>query len=284
MASEQRLKALRTYVRARASRCPRARVVSRQPHLATLSETQVLGRLEKAPVADLNRSLDWALAVCGGLNAGSPSYDERGALRLSRNTKGGKCGYIFKTGDIAWLCRTCQADDTCVLCSSCFNDSDHEGHEVFFHRTRAGGICDCGDPEAWAPDGCCTRHGGRQQSAAALPPQVAAAVTAVASEVLRYIDRYRAAVESSFGPDAASDPEWTAVTGGGCGWSGEFVLTLHKKDDLCTDPVHALEEIGHRRAVAESLYVRCDKEGAPHVSRLPNQPSRPAEMATACSR
>ena len=39
------------------------------------------------------------------------------------------CGYIFKTGDIAWVCRTCQADDTCVLCQECFAASDHEGHE-----------------------------------------------------------------------------------------------------------------------------------------------------------
>ena len=52
------------------------------------------------------------------------------------------CGYIFKTGDIAWVCRTCQSDDTCVLCQECYAASNHEGHEVFFHRTRAGGCCE----------------------------------------------------------------------------------------------------------------------------------------------
>ncbi|VEU39720.1 unnamed protein product [Pseudo-nitzschia multistriata] len=36
--------------------------------------------------------------------------------------------------------------------------SDHEGHEVYFHRTTPGGCCDCGDAEAWKPEGCCPVH------------------------------------------------------------------------------------------------------------------------------
>ena len=68
------------------------------------------------------------------------------------------CGYVFKRGDIAWNCRTCQADSTCVICDNCFRDSDHKGHEVYFHRTTPGGCCDCGDPEAWKSEGCCDKH------------------------------------------------------------------------------------------------------------------------------
>lgn len=68
------------------------------------------------------------------------------------------CGYVFRRGDIAWNCRTCQTDATCVLCESCFRESDHEGHEVFFHRTTPGGCCDCGDVEAWAVEGMCWKH------------------------------------------------------------------------------------------------------------------------------
>ncbi|CAN0502752.1 unnamed protein product, partial [Discosporangium mesarthrocarpum] len=29
---------------------------------------------------------------------------------------------------------------------------------VYFHRTLPGGCCDCGDEEAWAQEGCCSRH------------------------------------------------------------------------------------------------------------------------------
>jgi hypothetical protein len=68
------------------------------------------------------------------------------------------CGYVFKRNDIAWNCRTCQTDSTCVLCDTCFHNSDHEGHEVYFHRTSPGGCCDCGDVEAWRAEGCCPAH------------------------------------------------------------------------------------------------------------------------------
>jgi hypothetical protein len=78
------------------------------------------------------------------------------------------CGYVFQRGDIAWNCRTCQADPTCVICDDCFRRSDHKDHEVFFHRTTPGGCCDCGDLEAWKIEGCCDLH--RPDSAKAAPP------------------------------------------------------------------------------------------------------------------
>jgi hypothetical protein len=68
------------------------------------------------------------------------------------------CGYVFKRGDIAWNCRTCQTDSTCVICDKCFRNSKHDGHEVYFHRTTPGGCCDCGDAEAWKLEGCCDAH------------------------------------------------------------------------------------------------------------------------------
>lgn len=40
------------------------------------------------------------------------------------------CGYVFKRGDIAWNCRKCQVDSTCVQCDACFRRSDHVGHPV----------------------------------------------------------------------------------------------------------------------------------------------------------
>lgn len=49
-------------------------------------------------------------------------------------------------------------DETCVMCNDCFISSDHDDHEVFFYYTQSGGCCDCGDTEAWAPEGFCTSH------------------------------------------------------------------------------------------------------------------------------
>eukprot|EP00804_Cyclotella_cryptica_P008773 CCRYP_015624-RA/>CCRYP_015624-RA protein AED:0.01 eAED:0.01 QI:221/1/1/1/0.6/0.66/6/2355/3495 len=84
--------------------------------------------------------------------------DPRSSHSRSRIPTGQPCGYVFRRNDIAWNCRTCQTDATCVLCDACFRNSNHEGHEVFFHRTTPGGCCDCGDREAWRVEGCCDLH------------------------------------------------------------------------------------------------------------------------------
>mmetsp|Transcript_14235 Transcript_14235/g.21295 ORF Transcript_14235/g.21295 Transcript_14235/m.21295 type:complete len:1890 (-) Transcript_14235:130-5799(-) len=69
------------------------------------------------------------------------------------------CQYQFKKNDIVWICRSCQTDETCVQCNECFQNAVHEGHEVYFYHSQAGGCCDCGDAGAWKPEGFCTRHG-----------------------------------------------------------------------------------------------------------------------------
>ena len=70
------------------------------------------------------------------------------------------CQYPFKRNDIVWVCRTCQSDETCVLCHECFSNSNHDGHDVAFYHAQTGGCCDCGDADAWNPNGFCNKHGG----------------------------------------------------------------------------------------------------------------------------
>ena len=70
------------------------------------------------------------------------------------------CGKVFKKGDVVWTCRVCAKDQTCVQCNTCFENSNHVGHDVYFHRAGGnGGCCDCGDPEAWHINGNCDAHG-----------------------------------------------------------------------------------------------------------------------------
>jgi hypothetical protein len=38
-------------------------------------------------------------------------------------------------------------------------ESDHEGHDVFWYLSTSGGCCDCGDADAWNPNGFCQKHG-----------------------------------------------------------------------------------------------------------------------------
>ncbi|KAG6964431.1 hypothetical protein JG688_00007696 [Phytophthora aleatoria] len=99
------------------------------------------------------------------------------------------CAYEFKPGDIAWNCKVCQVDETCVMCNDCFISSDHEDHEVFFYYTHSGGCCDCGDTEAWAPEGFCTRHKGAQDAdpLSFLPPDLLANSRECIGEVMKLV-------------------------------------------------------------------------------------------------
>lgn len=55
--------------------------------------------------------------------------------------------------------RDCALDDSCVLCSRCFESIDHTDHNVsFFIAQQSGGCCDCGDVEAWRQPINCPFH------------------------------------------------------------------------------------------------------------------------------
>lgn len=67
------------------------------------------------------------------------------------------CARIFRRGEPIYRCLTCGFDDTCALCSHCFLQEYHADHNV--HITictrENGGVCDCGDPEAWVNEFQC---------------------------------------------------------------------------------------------------------------------------------
>ncbi|KAF0715174.1 Aste57867_3536 [Aphanomyces stellatus] len=95
--------------------------------------------------------------------AGYPWIDAvRAAVENNPNAVRRKrmCGYEFRPGDMAWNCRQCQKDETCVLCHACFASSHAAlDHDVTFYYTQQGtGCCDCGDDEAWDPAGFCAEH------------------------------------------------------------------------------------------------------------------------------
>ncbi|THY60023.1 hypothetical protein D6C98_02537 [Aureobasidium pullulans] len=88
--------------------------------------------------------------------------DAQGAVDGAEYTaaaKGHPCGHIFKVGESTYHCKTCAADDTCVLCARCFAESDHEGHMVYISVSPGNsGCCDCADDEAWVRPVHCTIH------------------------------------------------------------------------------------------------------------------------------
>lgn len=106
----------------------------------------------KFPVEDE----DWSLRDAQGCTEGS-EYTE--------NARGKPCGHIFKSGEATYRCKTCTMDDTCVLCSRCFESSDHADHMVFVTISPGNsGCCDCGDVEAWRIPVNCAIHSVQESS------------------------------------------------------------------------------------------------------------------------
>ncbi|ODQ57274.1 hypothetical protein WICANDRAFT_81490 [Wickerhamomyces anomalus NRRL Y-366-8] len=61
------------------------------------------------------------------------------------------CGRKFKKGEPVYRCVTCGHDESSGLCLNCYNEKFHKGHDVIMSicQREFGGVCDCGDPEAW---------------------------------------------------------------------------------------------------------------------------------------
>ncbi|KAJ2611062.1 E3 ubiquitin-protein ligase ubr1 [Coemansia sp. RSA 1365] len=73
--------------------------------------------------------------------------------------RGQPCGHVFKRGEGVYRCKSCSMDETCVLCTRCFQGTDHTGHDTSFSvNSGTGGCCDCGDPEAWKIPLRCRHH------------------------------------------------------------------------------------------------------------------------------
>ena len=109
------------------------------------------------------------------------------------------CGKVWKEQDgVAYKCMTCQADPTCVVCVDCFEEDLHEGHNWRLVKT-AGGLCDCGDPQAWARAGFCRKHRGftenENPAEILLKPETRARCIAVCDGLCRVLNSAISVVE-----------------------------------------------------------------------------------------
>jgi E3 ubiquitin-protein ligase UBR1 len=94
-------------------------------------------------------------------------------------------------------CRTCSLDDSCVLCSKCFDASDHAGHVVLVLISPGNsGCCDCGDAEAWRLPVKCAIHTASDDDTTpmdadggslALPPDLVEAIRSTIARAFDYL-------------------------------------------------------------------------------------------------
>ncbi|OAG03734.1 uncharacterized protein CC84DRAFT_1149356 [Paraphaeosphaeria sporulosa] len=129
--------------------------------------------------------------------------DAQGAVEGAEYTeaaRGKPCGHIFKSGEATYRCKTCTADDTCVLCARCFDASDHDGHQVYVSVSPGNsGCCDCGDDEAWVRPVHCNIHtasstpesdstsAGKAKEGSALPEELLESIRMTISRTLDYL-------------------------------------------------------------------------------------------------
>jgi len=127
--------------------------------------------------------------------------DAQGAVEGAEYTeaaRGKPCGHIFKSGEATYRCKTCTADDTCVLCARCFDASDHEGHQVYVSVSPGNsGCCDCGDDEAWVRPVNCNIHSaspasesksaGKAKAGSSLPDDLVESIRMTIARTLDYL-------------------------------------------------------------------------------------------------
>ncbi|KAI0022269.1 hypothetical protein F4780DRAFT_212100 [Xylariomycetidae sp. FL0641] len=125
--------------------------------------------------------------------------DAQGAVEGAEYTEGARgkaCGHIFRAGEASYGCRTCSTDETCVLCSRCFDATDHTGHMVRISISPGNsGCCDCGDLEAWRLPLFCTIHSqrpedqtkGKEKSIDQIPEELVGNIRMTVSRVLDFI-------------------------------------------------------------------------------------------------
>ncbi|KAK9322683.1 hypothetical protein V1517DRAFT_123131 [Lipomyces orientalis] len=102
---------------------------------------------------------------------------------------GRPCMHQFQKGEPTYKCKECGLDDTCVLCWRCFNASDHIGHAVTVSISQkdGGGVCDCGDPEAWLRDVNCKYYSTTQAPPKPLPDHLIESIRGTVARTLDYI-------------------------------------------------------------------------------------------------
>ena len=198
---------------------------------------------------------EWSLREAQGSTEGS-EYTE--------NARGKPCGHIFKSGEATYRCKTCTIDDTCVLCSRCYESSDHTDHMVYVNISPGNsGCCDCGDVEAWRIPVNCAIHSfdesetghGKQKSELNIPEALAESIRMTIGRAFDYMcDVISCSPEQLRLPKSEdSIKEDEASSRLSAKWYGEGPDSAKKTDYalvLWNDEKHSMQEVTNQVARA----------------------------------
>lgn len=181
---------------------------SREQELLTLVRFALQSTLARGETGSALAAGQSVHALCNSLLTALCSGKEKShapaqiLAKLPCNARKRVCGAIFSADEVAYSCRNCQLDTTCVMCKDCFTRSEHAGHDVYFQRTTAGSSCDCGDLHAWKKSGFCSRHQGAETGDAkkkhALPKHIGAMAPVVIEAVVEHVFQVLLGIQYGF--------------------------------------------------------------------------------------
>lgn len=228
---------------------------------------QILQNFPSAEVIGLLETL-----VCEFWNRDDCNVSINSLYSLPHANAPSMCGKVLKKGDIIWTCHQCGKDSTCVQCNDCFQRSNHEGHEVYFHKSsEGGGCCDCGDPEAWDCHGVCTLHASHEATQLVdpltiLPSSLHAILSSVCQGIVHHFSGLLTSHVSGFG--ITSPPTFPS--------SDEEMIGVLYNDDVHTydDVTSGLMECHMSAFAARTNTELVDKHGHAIVTRGTEQHMR----------
>ncbi|XP_017759565.1 PREDICTED: E3 ubiquitin-protein ligase UBR3 isoform X2 [Eufriesea mexicana] len=133
-------------------------------------------------------TIDW----CKWLIA-SGHTPEKFAETVSMYDNATTCGLVWIPNFVAYRCRTCGISPCMSLCTECFKNGNHYGHDFNMFLSQAGGACDCGDTSVMKESGFCNRHGPKAAvDKSAAPPNLMCVAEAMMPRIiLRLIQHLR---------------------------------------------------------------------------------------------
>ncbi|CAF4311703.1 unnamed protein product [Rotaria sp. Silwood2] len=95
------------------------------------------------------------------------------------------CGLVWNANVIAYRCKTCSISPCMSICSQCFQNGNHEGHNYNMFKSQAGGACDCGDSSVMHEFGFCRFHGENRPKTSMVPRELICCAELLIPHLLR---------------------------------------------------------------------------------------------------
>lgn len=140
------------------------------------------------PHEQLEKDLNWKLSEYVKLLIAAKQAHEAQEHFASHPNR--PCSRVFRRGEPIIRCLTCAYDQSCALCSYCYQPSEHVGHDIVIQICirENGGVCDCGDPEAWkASSKCVYASGGLEDFDQSLPRAFQTALSRTFDVILDFL-------------------------------------------------------------------------------------------------